>query len=132
MCKQQVEVEIFQIIDAFNQAFRNKDLDAVLSLFNSGLGLSFVGSEPFERASNPQQLCKVLSTIFARKDVYSWEWKTRHVMTFGRTAWLTVDADILVSGEQVERYPYRITVVCVKRRGKWAMVQFHGSEPSSE
>jgi hypothetical protein len=132
MLEQQVESGFFQVLDALNHAFREKNVDAVVSLFDSKLELSFVGSEPFEHANNSEQLRSVLSTIFARNHSYSWDWKTVRTMTFARTAWLTVDANIVVAGKKVERYPYRITMVLVKRRGKWFMVQFHGSEPTSE
>jgi ketosteroid isomerase-like protein len=130
VCKQQVISEIIQLVDTFNQGFKSKNIETVLSTLSSEF--AFVGSEIFERASSLGQLHTVLTTIFARKDTYSWDWKRRDIVSFGRTAWLTADADILVLGDDVERYPYRITMVFVKRKGKWAIVQFHGSEPASE
>jgi hypothetical protein len=36
------------------------------------------------------------------------------------------DAD---SGAREEKHPYRMSMVCEKREGRWLLVQVHGSSP---
>ena len=44
--------------------------------------------------------------------------------------WLLAEGtETAAAGEGEEKHPYRMTMVCEKRAGRWLLVQVHGSSP---
>ncbi len=119
-----VEGEVLSILDRFNDAVSQKDVDTISSLFAPDSDVFLMGSEAEEVATGPDEIRRLLRRTFARPVAYRWDWKWRKVSVGGSVA--CVAADALITGA----HPYRMTVVLEKREGRWLLMQFHGSEPA--
>lgn len=121
------EGELLSILRRFSEAFESHDEQGILELFASDPDLVFLGSSEGP-VVGPLRLRALLERIFLHSSA-SWDFKVCSVSMAGSAAWLTADAWMRanVRGVEINR-PYRITAVFEKRRDKWLMMQYHGSE----
>jgi hypothetical protein len=62
---------------------------------------------------------------------YSWAWDDRYASAAGAVGWLLAEGtETAASEDSTEEHPYRMTVVCEQRGGRWLLVQIHGSSPN--
>ncbi len=129
----EVEREVYAVLERFNQAVGQRDLQTALGLFAQESDVLLVASPVGETASGRGDLLRFLTRIFLRPVTYAWEWTRREVSAAGDVAWVYVEGTVVVHSVEGERRgPYRITAVLVRHDGRWLLHQFHGSEPVHE
>lgn len=126
----QTEAEVLSVLERFKNAVAGRDLPGVLGLFAEDADVFLMGSESGETALGPFQLKLFFKPVFARPYVFIFEWKSYSISNAGPVAWASIDALVHMKGEGHDATgPYRITVVLEKRKNRWLLMQYHGSEP---
>ena len=123
------ETELIEVMERFCSGFAARDAEAVISLFAPDPDLVVVTSEQAV-IRGPAELRRFLDRYVDGPTTYSWEWDRCDVSTSGSVAWLLAEGtETAASEDRVERHPYRMTMVCERREGRWLLRQVHGSSP---
>jgi uncharacterized protein (TIGR02246 family) len=119
------------ILDAFCAAFARRDRDGVMRLLAPDSEVAVVTSEePLLRGHD--ELRRFLESYVAGATTYSWKWARRDVYEAGRVAWLLAEGtETATSGDRRAKHPYRMTMICENRDGRWMIRQVHGSSPQT-
>ena len=125
------EEALVGILDDFCAAFARRDPNGVLRLLAPDSEVAVVTSEePLLRGHD--ELRRFLESYVAGATTYSWKWARRDVFKAGRVAWLLAEGtETATSGDQQANHPYRMTMICENRDGRWKIRQVHGSSPQS-
>ena len=122
--------EILATLHRFGSLLAAHD-SAIIHEFAPDADTLFVGSEPGERASGPDQIAEFFRALLAQTVTIAFEWRETRSLASGDQAWLFAAGDaVLRSDDGERRIPYRLTGVFQRRNGKWLWKHFHGSEPS--
>jgi uncharacterized protein (TIGR02246 family) len=117
------ETALLEILERFCSGFAARDADGVIQLFAPDADVVMVTSE--------ESLLRGLGEVraFLRRYTqgtirYSWTWDNRDVSAAGAVGWLLAEGTETAAGEErEERHPYRMSMVCEKRDGRWLLVQ---------
>ena len=124
------QAEIVDVLERFKNSVAARDLSGVLRLFADDSDVFLLGSEASEKALGPSQLKSFFEGLLSQPVVYVFEWKSYSISNSGSVGWAAIDALIhMKGGGRDAKAPYRITVVLEKRKDRWFLMQFHGSEP---
>jgi ketosteroid isomerase-like protein len=122
-------IEIVRVLDAFCDAIARRDVGVVSDLF---LPRDDVMVVTFEDAvlRDRGELAGFLERYARSSTTYSWDWERPLVAVEDDVAWLLaegVETATTPSGDV--RTPYRMTLLCLHRDGRWRIAQAHGSSP---
>jgi len=121
--------ELIEVLERFCSGFAARDVEAVMSLFAPGPDLIVVTSEE-SLLRGPTELRRFLDRYVEGPTTYSWEWDRFDLSTAGSVGWLLAEGIETAAGdERLEQHPYRMTMVCERREGRWLLMQVHGSSP---
>ncbi len=125
----QTEAALFEILEAFCSRFAARDADGVMRLFASDVDVVMVTSEePVLRGA--EDIRAFLRRYAEGTTTYSWTWDRRSVSAAGTVGWLLAEGiETATRGDREQKHPYRMTMVCEKRDGRWLLLQVHGSSP---
>jgi uncharacterized protein (TIGR02246 family) len=126
-----VKQALLALLEQLNQGFLRRDVERVLDLFVPDAELVFIGSEDGETATGATQLRSLLETLFARPETYRWSWDQLRFRVNDSVAWLATEAVLTVEGPERLELPYRMTLTLERRRGRWLIMHYHGSEPTA-
>src|ERR1700760_3665343 len=116
--------EILAVLEAYGEALRSNDAEALLNLYSGNDDMMLIGSISGEFAVGPAQVGAVYRRIFAEPQRLSFNWDQGQVFCSGDVAWFGADGALL-SGNI--RIPYRLSAVLERRLEAWKFVHFHGS-----
>ena len=123
----QTEAELLEILERFCSGFAARDADGVIQLFAPGADVVMVTSED-SLLRGPDEVRAFLHHYAQGTTKYSWTWTRRDVSSAGAVGWLLAEGTETVAGEErEEKHPYRMSMVCEKRDGRWLVMQVHGS-----
>jgi uncharacterized protein (TIGR02246 family) len=125
----QTEAALLEILESFCSGFAARDAAGVMRLFASDADVVMVTSEE-ALLRGPGQMRAFLERYVRGTATYSWTWDRRDVSAAGAVGWLLAEGTETAAAEgREEKHPYRMSVVCEKRDGRWLLVQIHGSSP---
>jgi uncharacterized protein (TIGR02246 family) len=125
----QTEAALLEILDRFCTGFAARDADGVMELFAPDADVVMVTSEE-SLLRGPDELRAFLHRYARGTTRYSWTWDRRDVSAAGAVGWLLAEGTETSAAEgREEKHPYRMSMVCEKRSGRWFLVQIHGSSP---
>jgi ketosteroid isomerase-like protein len=112
-------------------AFRLRDLEAALACFVPDDDISYVGSEPGERADGAAAVTALLTELFARPEAYCWEVQAASVHTRAGIAYLSCETvgRVRTDAGHGESFPYRISGLLERTASGWLWRACHGCEP---
>jgi hypothetical protein len=100
-----------------------------LQLFAPDADVVMVTSEE-SLLRGPDEIAAFLVRYGEGTTTYSWSWDRRDVSAAGGLGWLLAEGIETAAAEDREKkHPYRMSMVCEKRDGRWFLVQVHGSSP---
>lgn len=121
-------VEIETALHRLNALVGGKDM-AVAELFDSGSAL-LVGSETGEIARGRPAIAAFFQSLFAQPVTIGWDWASLETGAEGDVLWFFAEGHaVLDRAGQVDRVPYRLSGILVRRPGGLIWRQFHGAEP---
>jgi uncharacterized protein (TIGR02246 family) len=125
----QTEAELLEILERFCSGFAAGDAEGVVELFVPDADVVMVTSEE-SLLRGPDEVGAFLHRYVQGTTRYSWTWDRCDVSAAGAVGWLLAEGKETSAAEgREEKHPYRMSVVCEKRKGRWFLVQIHGSSP---
>jgi uncharacterized protein (TIGR02246 family) len=125
----QTEAALLEILERFCSRFAARDAGGVMQLFAPDADVVMVTSEE-SLLRGPDEIEAFLHRYVRGTTRYSWTWDRRGVSAARSVGWLLAEGTETVAAEgREEKHPYRMSVVCEKRDGRWLLVQIHGSSP---
>jgi uncharacterized protein (TIGR02246 family) len=126
------ETALIELLERFCSRFAASDVDGVMELFAPDADVVVVTSgESLLRS--PGELRVFLRRYAQGTTRYSWTWDSRDVSAAGAVGWLLAEGKETVTSEEgEEQHPYRMSLVCEKRDGRWLLMQGHGSSPQQD
>lgn len=122
-------IEIVRVLDAFCDAIARRDVGAVLDLFLPRDDVMVVTSED-ATLRDRNELEGFLERYAHSSTTYSWEWERWVVAVEDDVAWLLAEGvETATTPSGGVRAPYRMTLLCLHRDGRWRIAQAHGSSP---
>ena len=123
------EAALREILERFCSGFAARDADAVMRLFAPDADVVMVTSEE-ALLRGPDEVGTFLRRYAEGTTTYSWSWDRRDASAAGAVGWLLAEGTETAAGEDREvKHPYRMSMVCEKRDGRWVLLQVHGSSP---
>lgn len=125
----QTEAALLEFLDRFCSRFAAGDAEGLMQLVAPDADVAIVTSgEPLLRG--PDELTAFLRRYAQGASRYSWAWDVVTVSAAGAVGWLLAEGtETVAMDEGEEQHPYRMSMVCEKRDGRWLLVQGHGSSP---
>jgi uncharacterized protein (TIGR02246 family) len=125
----QTEAALLEILERFCSAFAARDADGVMQLFARDADVVMVTSEE-ALLRGPDEVRAFLHRYAQGTTRYSWTWDRRGVSAAGAVGWLLAEGtESAAQSDREEKHPYRMSMVCERRDGRWLLVQVHGSSP---
>jgi uncharacterized protein (TIGR02246 family) len=125
----QTEAALLEILERFCSRFAARDADGVMRLFARDADVVMVTSEE-ALLRGPDEVSAFLRRYVKGPTTYSWTWDRRGVSAAGTVGWLLAEGtESAAQGDREEKHPYRMSMVCEKRDGRWLLLQVHGSPP---
>ena len=130
---QQIDSIMKSEMNAWADAFKNKNSDEAISLFDTSANVMLIGSDSSEVFKGHEQISSFLKGMFAMPLSFSWQFKSIDVHHHEGTAWVYVDAILLVTENgTTARLPYRFVVIAIDRNNEWKWRLYQGSEPKMQ
>ena len=125
----QTEAALLEILESFCSRFAARDAGGVMRVFAPDTDVVMVTSED-ALLRGPDEIAAFLQRYVRGTDTYSWTWDRCDVSAAGAVGWLLAEGTETAAAEgREEKHPYRMSVVCEKRDGRWLLAQIHGSSP---
>jgi uncharacterized protein (TIGR02246 family) len=129
---EQVGVALLELLERFCSGFAALDADGVVELFAPDADIVMVTSEE-SLLRGPDEVTAFLHGYAQGTTAYSWTWDRVDISAAGSVGWLLAEGiEIVAADERIEKHPYRMSMVCEKRDGRWFLLQVHGSSPHQE
>ena len=130
---ERTDAGIIEAARALSAAFAARDLAAALACFVADDDIGYIGSEHAESAAGRAAVARLLATVFARGEAYSWRVTRATVREYGEFAYLLAEADGLVHADDgLTPFPYRISGLVQRVGGRWLWRHCHGCEPAAD
>jgi SnoaL-like domain len=114
----QTEAALLEILERFCSRLFARDADVVMVTSEEAL------------LRGPDEVSAFLRRYVKGPTTYSWTWDRRGVSAAGTVGWLLAEGtESAAQGDREEKHPYRMSMVCEKRDGRWLLLQVHGSSP---
>jgi len=125
----QTKAALLEILERFCTGFAAGDPDRVMQLFAPDADAVMVTSEE-ALLRGPDEVRAFLHRYAQGTTRYSWTWNRRDVSAAGAVGWLLAEGmETAAAEDHEEKHPYRMSMVCAERDGRWLLVQVHGSSP---
>jgi hypothetical protein len=125
----QTEAALLDILERFCSGFAAQDAGSIVQLFARDPDVAMVTSEE-SLLRGPAEVSAFLQRYAQGTTRYSWTWDRRDASAAGAVGWVLAEGtETAAAEEREEKHPYRMSMVCEKRDGRWHLVQVHGSSP---
>ena len=125
----QTKTAVLEILERFCSGFAARDADGVMQLFAREADVVMVTSEE-ALLRGPDEISAFLRRYAQGSTTYSWTWDRCGVSAAATVAWLLAEGtESAAQGDHEEKHPYRMSMVCERRDGRWLLLQVHGSSP---
>lgn len=126
-----VDDDVMVLIGAIAQAYRDRDLPALMAYFTHEVEPTAYGTGADEKRLGRDALAEQFQRDWAQSDesAFTPGWATVHA--HGDTAWAMVDVVLAFrTGDVAVEMPGRSTVVAVREDGEWRAAHWHLSVPA--
>jgi uncharacterized protein (TIGR02246 family) len=125
----ETEAALLEMLERFCSGFAARDAEGVMQLFVPDADIVMVTSEE-SLLRGPDEVRAFLQRYVHGPATYSWTWDRCDVFAAGGVGWLLAEGtETAVTEDGEEKHPYRMSMVCEKRDGRWLLLQVHGSSP---
>ncbi len=127
------EREVMATLNRFIDAYKHRDLPAIMRLFAPDPDVVFYGNGEDEKSVGAAGIREQADHDWSQSEAISLEIKWSSVSMADSVAWLAADIIILAGvGGMEMSLPARLTAVLERRDEEWLFVQWHTSIPTVE
>ena len=125
------EAAAMAVLERFNRAYAERDLNGVLALFAPDPDVVLIGTGADERRVGLAEVKAQLERDLSQSEAVSMDVGWTSVSAAGPVAWLAAEITVkaTVAGQDTT-FSGRMTAVLEKRADRWLIVQWHGSLPA--
>ncbi len=128
----QTRREIEQAIDTMADAYRDRDLDAVMACFASDSDAVLIGTGADEKRVGPDEIRLQVERDWGQTESAEMAFSWSSIGSAGEVAWAALDGTFDVrAGGQAMSLAIRCSLVFEKRDGRWLIVHSHFSTPAA-
>ena len=123
--------EIFATLEHYAHAYCAKDIDSLMSVFDTSDDISAIGTGADEICEGPTQVKELFLRNFKEAQANRFEWHWSHCSITGDSAVVAVTLTIHleVHGNRL-KVPLRWTVALRKKGNRWVWIHRHASTPA--
>jgi len=130
---QQTGSEIQSVLDKFCEGYGNKDIDALLSLFDSDPDVLVIGTGEDEKRTGLEEIRIQFERDFRLSERLTVDFENVAISQQDSVCWVAGDTNVYFIAEAKAMHVcLRFTAVLTQRDGKWLFVQTHFSVPFSD
>jgi uncharacterized protein (TIGR02246 family) len=124
--------EVQSVIDLVAEAFEERDIEKMMSLFSDDDDLVVIGTGADERKVGKNEVRSLFKRDWAQSEASSLIYNWRVVSSAGVVAWAAVDGSVYARvGQREIHLPVRLSIVMKRISGRWSIVHWHLSVPAS-
>jgi ketosteroid isomerase-like protein len=129
----QTEAAVLAVLDQFNDAYRDRDMERLLALFAPDPDVVLIGTGADEKRVGLAEIQAQAERDWSQSDAFFWEWGWSSISAAGSVAWVALDAvgHVKVAGQELQ-LPLRVTAVLEQRGAQWRFQQAHASLATPE
>ncbi len=130
---QQTVAEIQSVLDKFREGYGNKNIDALLSLFDPDPNVMVIGTGEDEKRTGLAEIKIQFERDFNQAEELTVEFKNVSVSQQESVCWIAADTHVDFNAQGSPMHVFlRFTGVLTRRDDKWLFVQTHFSLPFSD
>lgn len=122
------QAEVMTVLERFNEAWSERDLEALIDLLAPDSDVVFYGTGVEERSIGLEEICAHAEQTWSQTDSLFQEVGWHSITVRNDVAWVAADSVAHVeTGGRAMQFPLRQTGVLVERDGTWLIAQWHAS-----
>ena len=130
---QKTGAEIQSVLDKFCEGYGKKDIDALLSLFDSDPDVLVIGTGEDEKRTGLEEIRIQFERDFFQSERLTVDFENVAISQQDSVCWVAGDTNVYFTAEEKALHVFlRFTAVLTQRDGKWLFVQTHFSVPFSD
>ncbi len=122
------QAEVMSVLERFNEAWSERDLEALIDLLAPDPDVVLYGTGVEERRIGLDEICAHAEEAWSQTDSLYQEVGWHSITVWNDVAWVAADSVAHVETEgRALQFPLRQTGVLIERDGKWLITQWHAS-----
>ena len=128
----EAESRIISTLDKVAEAFEERDLDKMMSLFSPDDDLIVLGTGADEKKVGKIEVKSLFKRDWAQSEASSIVYDWRSIFTEGKVAWAVAEAAFYARvGSREMHIPTRLTIIMKESGNGWLIVHWHASNSAA-
>jgi len=129
---EKTKLEVQTILDKVAEAFEERDLDKMMSLFSNDEDMIVIGTGADEKRLGKSEVRSLFKRDWSQSEASSIVYNWKSISTEGKFAWAAIEATVYARlGSREIHLPSRLTIIVKKSGDKWLIVHWQASLPAS-
>jgi ketosteroid isomerase-like protein len=128
---EKTELGVESTLDKVAEAFEERDLDKMMSLFSSDEDIIVIGTGADEKKVGKSEARSLFKRDWSQSEASSIVYNWKSISVEGKFAWATTEATFYARiGSREIHLPTRMTIIMKKLAKEWQIVHWHASVPA--
>ncbi len=128
---QGTEKGVNSTLDKVAEAFEERDLDKIMSLFSPDEDIIVIGTGADERKVGKNEVRSLFKRDWSQSEASSIVYTSKAIFFEGKIAWAIAETAFYARiGSREIHLPTRLTIIMKKMDKKWLIVHWHASLPA--
>ncbi len=128
----ETESGVQSTLDKIAEAFEERDLDKMMSLFSTDEDLVVMGTGADEKKVGKSEVKSLFKRDWAQSEASSIAYNWKSITVEGKIAWVAAEAAFYARvGSREMHIPTRLTIILKKTGKEWLIVHWHASIPAA-
>jgi ketosteroid isomerase-like protein len=127
----ETELGVLSTLDKVAEAFEERDLDKMMSLFSNDEDIIVIGTGTDEKKVGKSEVRSLFKRDWAQSEASSIVYNWKSISAERKFAWATVEAAFYARlGSREIHLPTRLTIIMKKLGKEWKILHWHASLPA--
>jgi ketosteroid isomerase-like protein len=129
---EETKLGVLSTLDKIAEAFEERDLDKMMSLFSTDEDMVVIGTGADEKRIGKSEVRSLFKRDWSQSEASSIGYNWKSISAEGKFAWAAVEATVYARiGSREIHLPSRLTIIMKKSGKEWLIVHWHASLPAS-
>jgi ketosteroid isomerase-like protein len=129
---EETKLGVLSTLDKIAEAFEERDLDKMMSLFYTDEDMVVIGTGADEKRVGKSEVRSLFKRDWSQSEASSIVYNWKSISAEGKFAWAAVEATVYARiGSREIHLPTRLTIIMKKSGKQWLIVHWHASLPAS-